>query len=272
MPISMTVMPERGRVLDMDAFLLIRPRYRPSPGTIAKIIGLLILCAAGLFVSRLPWSHWDRFYELALGFAAAVFAAVVVGRRLRHAFMVVASVVLCLAVAEAYALVASAPAIEISTPGYLSPHPVLGWGPGHPGVFHDRKLDGKTGSVIYDVEYTIDEFRNRQVISAPTGPSVAFFGDSMTFGQGVPDADTLPQAFADAATGYRPRVLNLAFPGYGPQQFLRALETDMFRDLLTEPRLFVFLTAPWHAERSACMPSSAWQPKPTNPTVGRAQV
>ena len=46
---------------------------------------------------------------------------------------------------------------------------------------------------------------------------------------------------------------SLAFTGYGPQQFLRALETDMFRDLLTEPRLFVFLTAPWHAERSACM-------------------
>jgi hypothetical protein len=54
----------------------------------------------------------------------------------------------------------------------------------------------------------------------------------MTFGQGVPDADTLPQAFADA-TGHRWRVLNLAFPGYGPQQFLRSLETDIFRDLLT---------------------------------------
>jgi hypothetical protein len=26
----------------------------------------------------------------------------------------------------------------------------------------------------------------------------------------------------------------------------------MFGDLLTEPHLFVFLTAPWHAERSAC--------------------
>src|SRR5271165_6743499 len=184
----------------------LRPRYMPSPGTIGKIIGLLILCAAGLFVSRVPWSHWDRLYELALGFAAAVFAAVVVGGRLRDAFIVVASVVLCLVVAEAYALVASAPAIEISTPGYLSPHPVLGWGPGHPGVFHDRKLDGKTGSVIYDVDYTIDEYRNRQVISAPSGPSVAFFGDSMTFGQGVPDAETLPQAFADATTGYRLRV------------------------------------------------------------------
>jgi hypothetical protein len=63
------------------------------------------------------------------------------------------------------------------------------------------------------------------------------------------DAET----FADATTRYRLRVINLAFPGYGPQQFLRALETYMFRDLLTEPRLFVFLTAPWRAERSACM-------------------
>ena len=230
----------------------VRPRYLLWPGTIAKIIGLLTLLAAGLIVHGLPWSHWDGFYELALGFAAAVFAAVVVGRGLRHAFIVVASVVLCLVVAEAYALVVSAPAIEIRTPGFSLPHPILGWGPGHPGVFHDRSLDGKTGSVIYDVDYTIDQFRNRQVISAPTGTSVAFFGDSMTFGQGVPDAETLPQAFADA-TGYRLHVLNLAFPGYGPQQFLRALETDMFRDLLTEPHLFVFLTAPWHAERSACM-------------------
>jgi hypothetical protein len=124
----------------------VRPRYLLWPGTIAKIIGLLTLFVAGLIVHGLPWSHWDGFYELALGFAAAVFAAVVVGRRLRHAFIVVASVVLCLAVAEPYALVVSAPAIEIRTPGFSLPHPVLGWGPGHPGVFHDRSLDGKTGA------------------------------------------------------------------------------------------------------------------------------
>ena len=140
----MTLSPETSTGEACDGH--VRPRYRPSPGTITKIIGLLILCAAGLFVSRVPWSHWDRFYELALGFAAAMFAAVVVGGPLRNALVVVASVVLCLAVAEAYALLASAPAIEISTPGYLSPHPVLGWGPGHPSVFHDRKLDGKTGA------------------------------------------------------------------------------------------------------------------------------
>jgi len=79
----------------------------------------------------------------------------------------------------------------------------------------------------------------------------------MTFGQGVPDADTLPQAFAEA-TGRRYRVLNFAVPGYGPQQFLRALETDMYRDLLTEPCAFVMLTAAWHAERSNCGESYMW--------------
>jgi hypothetical protein len=228
------------------------PRYVPSLGTIVKIIALFALVGAGMYLRGSPWSSWNRFQELFLGVAVAVYVAAVLGGRLRDAFIVVASVGLGLSVAEAYALVVSAPAVETSTPGYSVPRSIVGWGPGQPGVYRARKLDGRSGSVIYDVGYTIDADRNRQVVSAPMGPTVAFFGDSMTFGQGVPDADTLPQAFADA-TGYRWRVLNLAFPGYGPQQFLRALETDIFRDLLTEPRLFVFLTAPWHAERSSCL-------------------
>ena len=230
------------------------PRYIPSRGTIVKIIALFALVGAGVYLRGSPWSPWNRFHELSLGVAVAVYVAAVVGGRLRDAFIVVASVGLGLTVAEAYALVVSAPAIETTTPGYSVLRSIVGWGPGQPGVYRDRKVKGRSGSVIYDVEYTIDAHRNRQVISAPTGLTVAFFGDSMTFGQGVPDADTLPQAFADA-TGHRWQVLNLAFPGYGPQQFLRALETDMFRDLLTEPRLFVFLTAAWHAERSSCLSS-----------------
>jgi hypothetical protein len=227
-------------------------RYVPSRGTIIKFIALFALVGAGEYLRRSPWSPWNRFHELSLGVAVAVYFAAVVRGRLRDAFIVVASVGLGLIVAEAYALVVSAPAIETSTPGYSVLRPIVGWGPGQPGVYRARKLDGRSGSVIYDVGYTIDADRNRQVISGPMGPTVAFFGDSMTFGQGVPDADTLPQAFADA-TGYGWRVLNLAFPGYGPQQFLRAVETDIFRDLLTVPRLFVFLTAPWQAERSSCL-------------------
>jgi len=202
------------------------PRYVRSRGTILKIIALFALVGAGVYLRGSPWSSWNRFQELSLGVAVAVYVAAVVRGRLRDAFMVVASVGLGLTVAEAYALVVSAPAIEINAPGYSVLRSIVGWGPGQPGVYRARKLDGRSGSVIYDVGYT--------------------------FGQGVPDADTLPQAFADA-TGYRWHVLNLAFPGYGPQQFLRALETDVFRDLLTEPRLFVLLTAPWHAERSSCL-------------------
>jgi hypothetical protein len=237
-----------GRAYDRHSL----PRHRPSRGATVKIIALFALVGAGVYLSVSLWSPWNRFHELSLGVAVAVYLAAVAGGRLRDAFIVIASVGLGLTVAEAYALVVSAPAIETSTPGYSVSRPIVGWGPGQPGVYRDRKVKGRSGSVIYDVGYTIDAHRNRQVISAPTGLTVAFFGDSMTFGQGAPDADTLPQAFADA-TGHRWPVLNLAFPGYGPQQFLRALETDMFQDLLTEPRLFVFLTAPWHAERSSCL-------------------
>ena len=188
------------------------PRLRPSRGTIVKIIALFALAGAGVYLSVAQWSPWNRFQELCLGVAVAVYLATVMRGRWRDAFIVVASVGFGLIVAEAYALVVSAPAIETSSPGYSVLRSIVGWGPGQPGVYRDSKVKGRSGSVIYDVAYTIDAHRNRQVISAPTGLTVAFFGDSMTFGQGVPDADTLPQAFADA-TGHRWRVLNLAFPG-----------------------------------------------------------
>ena len=159
----------------------------PSRGAIVKFIALFALVGAGVYLRGSPWSPWNRFHELSLGVAVAVYVAAVVGGRLRDAFIVVASVGLGLIVAEAYALVVSAPAIETNTPGYSVLRSIVGWGPGQPGVYRARKLDGRSGSVIYDVGYTIDADRNRQVISAPIGPTVAFFGDSMTFGQGVPD-------------------------------------------------------------------------------------
>ncbi|MGH6796646.1 MAG: SGNH/GDSL hydrolase family protein, partial [Methylocella sp.] len=87
------------------------------------------------------------------------------------------------------------------------------------------------------------------------GPAIVFFGDSYTFGMGVNDAETLPQLFADLLDR-KQRVLNLGFGGYGPQQFLRELETGRFDGVIgTQPRLFVFLTAAaLHVERTACKP------------------
>ena len=228
-----------------------------SRASAVKIGALLALGGGALYLILSPSRPSDRFLELALGFAIAVYVTAVAGGRLRSAAMTAASLLFCLAAAEGYALLQSVPTIVVETAGYSGARPNLGWGPQHAGVFHQKKLDGRNGKPIYEADYTIDENLNRQVISAPTGPAIAFFGDSMTFGQGLADADTLPQAFADA-TGRQFRVLNFAFPGYGPQQFLRALETDMDRQLLSDTRLFVMLTAAWHAERSNCGESYMW--------------
>jgi hypothetical protein len=133
----------------------------------------------------------------------------------------------------------------------------LGWSPIRPGAIHEKKV-ASDGRVIFDVTNTIDENLNRKVDSATRGPTVAFFGDSFLFGAGLNDADTLPQIFADL-TDRRFRVLNLAVTAYGPQQFLRALETDVHGDLLKrDPRVFIMLTAPWHAARTSCKDKNAW--------------
>jgi len=223
----------------------------------ARIAGGAVIGVLALYVLLSRSTQWDRFYEFVLAFATAVYVTALAGGRLRNVALTAASFLFCLCVAEGFAVLGLTPEINIITPGYSGPRVNLGWGPQHAGVFHHKKIDGRTGAVIYEVDYTVDENLNRQMMSSTTGPTIAFFGDSMTFGTGVNDADTLPQAFADA-TDRRYRVLNFAIPGYGPQQYLRALETDMYRRFLGEPRLFVLLTAPWHAERSNCSESYVW--------------
>ncbi|WP_245257428.1 SGNH/GDSL hydrolase family protein [Methylocapsa acidiphila] len=138
------------------------------------------------------------------------------------------------------------------TRGWSVQQPIVGWGPERMGSFHAKKWNPTTGESIYEADYTIDANLLRATKSCESGPTVVFFGCSFTFGDGVADAQTLPQAFADAFDG-KLRVLNLGFTGYGPQQFLREMETGLFdRVIGPKPKLFVFLTAPWHAERTAC--------------------
>jgi hypothetical protein len=143
---------------------------------------------------------------------------------------------------------------------FLSPdplyesRPVTGWGPGHAGQFHAEKKDPKTGATIFSANYTIDSNLLRQTLSCESGPTIVFFGCSFTFGEGLNDADTLPQAFADSIDR-KVRVLNLGVGGYGPQQFLSELQSGIFDSVIgPQPRLFVFLTSAGHAERSACKP------------------
>nr|UXE44104.1 hypothetical protein Hi04_10k_c1074_00024 [uncultured bacterium] len=227
--------------------------WRFPPRLVARILVPLAIIGVGeyVFAGRL-FGAWTRFAGDLIGLAAAVWVAVAF-RRLREAMMIVAAVLLCLAGAEAYALVTLSlgPAFA-HTSGHTAPHPVLGWRPAEPGVFHQTKRETATGRVVFDTDYTIDRELDRQVISTRDGPTIAFFGDSFTFGEGLPDEETLPQIFADL-TERQFNVLNLAAAGYGPQQFLRPVEVGFFDHLLIRPRAFIFLTAPWHMDRTSCV-------------------
>jgi hypothetical protein len=107
------------------------------------------------------------------------------------------------------------------------------------------------GKIIYSLSYTIDEFGLRATPNIPsTKDSVFFFGDSLTFGEGVSDADSLPYRYS-VLSGRRTR--NFGLHGYGPHQMLRALETDRPKLLgIPElPSLVVYVALITHLNRAA---------------------
>jgi hypothetical protein len=229
-----------------------RPGSWKTFRTLARVAVPLLLLGGVARVYFAPYTFWDRFQLLVLACAAAVYIAVVVGRcRSRDVAAIVASILIGLATVEAYMVLKYRTSIDVNTRGYSVSIPVVGWGPAHPGVYHHTKTDIKSGRVVVDVDYTIDEHLNRKVDSASDAPTVAFAGGSAVFGSGVSDASTLPQAFADAIDR-RLHVVNLAFSGYGAPQFLRMLETGVRDDALTRMRAFVFVSSLDLAERGAC--------------------
>jgi hypothetical protein len=126
------------------------------------------------------------------------------------------------------------------------------------GIFVIEATDPKTGGIIYSADYTIDSNLLRLTQSCEKGPAVVFFGCSFAFGLGLNDADTLPQAFADSVDR-KVRIVNLGYPAYGPHQFLSELQGGIFDSVIgPRPKLFVFETAAWHADRSACKPWWTW--------------
>jgi hypothetical protein len=142
--------------------------------------------------------------------------------------------------------------VVLSPDGLYAPRPVIGWGPSRAGRYPNERIDPDTGAAIYRAAYTIDSNLLRHTQSCENGPAIVFFGCSFTFGLGLNDEDTLPQLFADSIDR-KIRILNLAFAGYGPHQFLSELQAGIFDSVIGhQPKLFVFVTAAWHAERSSC--------------------
>jgi ABC-type transport system substrate-binding protein len=214
---------------------------------------LLLIALLGVGITySLGYGTYTLLLYLIFALLFLIGIMVVARGRLRDVCLVASSILLCLILAETYELLQTGGSLKQQEKIAFAPDQVFGWTPRAPGVFHVKKVDQKTGSVIFDVINTIDEHLQRKTISAINGPTVAFFGDSFTFGQGLQDSETLPQIFSDLENR-RLRVLNFGITGYGPQQFLRAMETGIFRNRLEDSRLFLFQTAPWHAERTSCV-------------------
>ncbi|MBI4406269.1 MAG: hypothetical protein HY537_19075 [Deltaproteobacteria bacterium] len=81
----------------------------------------------------------------------------------------------------------------------------------------------KGSQIIYSVNYSVDNKHRRE--TPQTGKRnrlVLFFADSLAFGEGVNDNETLPYFFASFSRSAR--VYNYGTPGHGPQQLLARLE------------------------------------------------
>ena len=221
-------------------------------GRRAGIIALLVLAIAIVVVETHHGIVAFRTWTFALLFLLLAAAAVVAAGRLRDGFVVLAALAFGL-----FAVELTADALEPKNPltitqGWAKYDRTEGWALARPGVIEAQRLDPKTGKLAYKARYTIDANDNRLTTATGDGPGVIFFGGSFTFGDGLNDDSTMPQHFADLFTG-RQRTVNLGVTGYGPQQFLRAMETGYKADVIgVKPAAFVFLTVPFHAARTAC--------------------
>ena len=82
-----------------------------------------------------------------------------------------------------------------------------------------------------------------------------FFGDSVTFGEGVKDDQTFPY-HAGIKTNGRYAIRNFAFSGYGPHQMLANLQSGLFDQRIScKPTHFFYLAIPEHIARVAGLTS-----------------
>lgn len=191
----------------------------------AVVIPLAALATSAVFVFRAasaPTPPMISSAVIAVGLAAFVLLAELASLTqhwLQNGFVMLAALCLGLAGIEAYASRGAPTATSHSVkkalkgPALIAIDPVLGAQPSGPGKFPAYRANGD--KVIYDVMYTIDQKRRRPTTSNPDGARIVNFGDSWTFGEGLNDAETLPQAFANL-TGAA--VVNYGFEGASPAE------------------------------------------------------
>ena len=217
-------------------------------GWLGSIVGILVVAEIVLALVT-PFAE-RRLAQGAAAFLGLVPLAIVARGPARDALLLLCSLTFGFVVLEGAAVRLEPPGSSWIDAGLRGTRPIVGWGPTKAGTFRQREV-AADGHVVFDTRVTIDDTLMRHTASA-TGPgAIAFFGDSFTAGDGIGDADTITQAFADG-TGRAIPVLNIAFSAWSPSQALAIVRSDLYAPLLATPRRFVLMTAGWHIQRTAC--------------------
>lgn len=212
------------------------------------IVGLLVVAEA-LAAHFAPFED-RRLAEGGVAFLGLTALAVAATGMVRDTLLLLCSLAFGFVVLEGVAVHREVPGSRWMDAGLRGARPIVGWGATKPGTFPQREV-AADGHVIFDTRVTIDDALMRHTASASGPGAIAFFGDSFTAGDGIGDADTITQAFADA-TGRAIPVLNIAFSAWSPSQALAIVRSSLHADLLAKPRRFILMTAPWHIQRTAC--------------------
>jgi hypothetical protein len=107
--------------------------------------------------------------------------------------------------------------------------------------------DRASGATIYDVVYSVDACSRRVTPVTDSGSRhdhLLFFGCSFTYGEGLPDDETLPYFVVRSAPAYRP--YNYAFHGHSPTEMLAKMESGSLPGEVPEKQgilIYVFMDA-----------------------------
>jgi len=220
-----------------------------ASAALAAAVVLGLLCWREKNVGLLLWT-----------IGCAAMAITIAVRRCKNTFLFITSLSISLAIAETV--------LALHNPVQSKTHfdPTSGFvnnywyysdigGQPRPGVHTARSLD-QHDQVVYDVTYAIgsDGFRVTPGAASTTGKKlihINFFGCSFTFGEGLQDRQTLP--YFTQTEGKDIAVKNYGVSGYGVHQALAIMQSER----RPPGDVNFLLTAPWHADRSACIPSYA---------------
>lgn len=188
---------------------------------------------------------------------ACIYAALVSRRTLSRAIWVnLGAVVLALLLLEAYFYSQQEPPDKTRYAGrytrdYFIADNLLGYGPTKGISATAQKYFAD--SLVYNVVYSIgpDGLRVAPPYQQGATGCVLFFGDSLTFGEGLTDEQAMPYRVGILSAG-RYRVYNFAFHGYGPHQMLAQLEQSVVqRTIACQPQHAIYQAIVPHIARVA---------------------